>query len=321
MKKKILILTTQPGYIELYNRGEVASHSNWGMIELRDTYDAKIVPIGNTNILCNTKILIKEDFDILFMHNVNPARFLPVHILRMLFPSLRHKKIIALSHASIFGKGDCLMGRFGQAISWFYKGYDKLLFFSPKSMIESVSAGINSSICQTIHWGADRKFVANHIEGISNGNYWLSTGKELRDFAVMEKASEIVDSPNAIKIVKGGLSYAQILKITSNSKGILVIPNKAGLKYCTGLTCVMDAFACSKPIISVRNPYFPFDLEKEGCGIYVNPESPNEIAAAIRTIESDSALYERMCQNSMRMAESYNMEIYKNELFEIIDEI
>lgn len=81
----------------------------------------------------------------------------------------------------------------------------------------------------------------------------------------------------------------------------------------------MEAFALGKPIISVKNLYYPFDIEKEGCGIYVNPSSPCEIVLAIRKIESDDELYRGMCMTSMNMAKRYNMEKYCKELFEIIE--
>ncbi len=83
---------------------------------------------------------------------------------------------------------------------------------------------------------------------------------------------------------------------------------------CTGLTCVMDALALGKPIISVRNPYFPFDIEKEKCGLYVKPESPYEIVEAVRKMESDYNLYEKACINSKRMSLQYNMSKYVVEL-------
>ena len=101
---KVLILTTQPSLIEDYDKGIYASRTNWGMIELRKRYSTKILTIKR-NMWKNTWILIKENFDVLYMHNLDALRFIPIQWLRLFFPSLSKKKIICLSHASIAGKG------------------------------------------------------------------------------------------------------------------------------------------------------------------------------------------------------------------------
>lgn len=98
---KVLILTTQKDLLSYYDTGNIASHSNWGMVELCRKYGARVKPVGN--IIQNTKTFVAEDFDILFMHNMNPFRILPLQLLR-LFPSIRRKRVVCLCHASIFGK-------------------------------------------------------------------------------------------------------------------------------------------------------------------------------------------------------------------------
>lgn len=101
---KVLILTTQPQLIEDYDKGIYASRTNWGMIEIRRRYNAKILPVSD-NILKNTMTFLKEDFDVLYMHNLDARRFFPIQLLRSFFPSCKKKKIVCLSHASIVGKG------------------------------------------------------------------------------------------------------------------------------------------------------------------------------------------------------------------------
>lgn len=321
--RKLLILTTQPGILDLYDHGQIGSHSNWGITELRRKYETKILNIGNTNIFRNTRIVLKEDFDVLFMHNSNPFRIVPVYILRALFPSFRYKKIMAISHASVWGKSNKPLENTvaRSVISWVFNGYNKLLFFSPKSASESVQTGIKTDKCEVIHWGADLKYVQSQSIDIGNEGYWLSSGKERRDFDTLEKAASLVRGASTIKILRGGKSYPEILYLTARSTGIVVVPQKKALNYCVGLTCVMDAFALGKPIVAVRNPYWPFDIEKEGCGIFVNAESPNEIVDVIKIIEKNPDLYKTMCKNSKRMSEIYNMEQYKNELYRIVDDL
>lgn len=194
-----------------------------------------------------------------------------------------------------------------------------MLFFSPKSLEESVKMGYPRRKCRLIHWGEDLEFMKRHVGNISDGGYWLSSGKEHRDFDSIEKAAYKVNEFSELKILRSGYSYLETLDKTIHCRGVVVIPDRIGLKYCTGLTCVVEAFALGKPIISVRNPYFPFDLEKEGAGVYVKENSPDEIVEAIEKIESDSDLYNRLCQNSSRLAEKYNMQIFSIELYNIIE--
>lgn len=198
-------------------------------------------------------------------------------------------------------------------------GIDRMLFFSPKSLEESVQMGFPIGKCKLIHWGEDIDYVKPYLEKISDGGFWLSSGKEKRDFYTLDKAAERVNEFSNMEVMRDGHSYLETLEKTLKCRGIVVIPNSQGLKYCTGLTCIMEAFALGKPIISVRNPYYPFDLEKVGAGLYVNIESPNEIADAIQTIESDNKLYESMCRKSKEMANSYNMRLFAKELYEIIE--
>lgn len=299
----------------------MASHSNWGILEIEKSYDATILDVSN--VVVNTLRFIKMDFDVLFMHNTSPIRLLPIQIIRLLFPSTKRKRVVTLCHASIFGKGHKISRWkiLGGPLSFAMNGYDKILFFSPKSMDESVAAGVHKEKCQLVHWGADVNYIGNYLREHPQitQHYWLSTGKENRDFSTMQAATSMMEE-GKIRIIKGGVPYLETLRLTAQCKGVLVIPTLLGLNYCTGLTCIVEALALGKPIVSVRNPYFPFDIEKEGCGLYVSPEAPAEIVAAIQKIEADAVLFDAMCSNSKRLVAIYNMATYVKELNSVFHE-
>lgn len=324
-QKKILVMSRGAIDIDvnLIAKG-TPSHIYYGMTELLheyDSFDFKQVK----GMLDNTITFIKGDFDALYMHNWNPFRFFPLHIIKALIPSTRKKKVICLCHAGIFGKGhpsEKLL-RFGRAISWMAKGYDKLLFFSPKSMEESVNAGVSRDKCQLVHWGVDLFFEMECSKKASpdvTSRYWISTGRENRDYRTMEEVKEKIKDFCELKILSHGMmSPEEASVLTAKSRGVIVIPSAGGLNYCTGLTCIMEAFALGKPIVAVKNPYYPFDIEAEGCGIYVDIAAPRQIVDAIIKIESDTTLYSTMCQNARKLSEDYNMECFKNELIALIE--
>lgn len=320
--KKVLILKTQKKSIQDFWVGNAPSHSYWGMIALQQRFTTKTI-FSAGNIFLNTIRICREDFDVLFMHSFNPFRILPFHLIKILFPSQRRKKVVCLCHASIYGKNGALKKYnkyIGKIMSWMLKGYDRFLFFSPKSLEETLAVGIPANKCQLVHWGADLKYIQSHVK-TTNGTYWLSSGKENRDYYSMEMAKKMVEDFSEIKILYRGLSYNETLVQSANCKGIIVIVTPKGLNYCTGLTCVMEALALGKPIISVRNPYFPFDIEKEGIGLYVNAESPNDIVDAISKLEKDNDLYMKMSEKSKKMAIKYNMNQYDQEVCDLIDSL
>lgn len=98
-------------------------------------------------------------------------------------------------------------------------------------MEESVIAGLDYKHCRLISWGADLSYIKSHISHIIDGDFWLSTGKEQRDFETMEKAAIDVSRFSKIKILHEGMEYLDTLHLTASCRGIIVIPGKVGLNY------------------------------------------------------------------------------------------
>ena len=55
-----------------------------------------------------------------------------------------------------------------------------------------------------------------------------------------------------------------------NSLAVAIALQKTGQLWPVGITVIMEALAMSKPIISTVNDMYPFDLEKEKVGFYVD---------------------------------------------------
>jgi glycosyltransferase involved in cell wall biosynthesis len=73
----------------------------------------------------------------------------------------------------------------------------------------------------------------------------------------------------------------------------------------TGLTEIADALALGKPVVASRSPYFPFDIEAVGCGIWVEPEDADGWARAISHLLADRDARVAMGMAGRRFAERH----------------
>ncbi len=66
------------------------------------------------------------------------------------------------------------------------------------------------------------------------------------------------------------LKYDDAVMADLRSAAVVAIP-LASTDRLSGLTEVVDALACARPMILTRAPYFDFDIERIGCGWWVEP--------------------------------------------------
>jgi len=82
---------------------------------------------------------------------------------------------------------------------------------------------------------------------------------------------------------------------------------------------VVDALALAKPVIATRSPYFPFDIEAIGCGIWVEPGDADGWARAISKLVSDRGARAEMGTAGRRFAERHwNYERFCEGLLELM---
>jgi glycosyltransferase involved in cell wall biosynthesis len=88
----------------------------------------------------------------------------------------------------------------------------------------------------------------------------------------------------------------------------------------TGLTEAVDALALAKPIIATRSPYFPFDIEAIGCGIWVEPGDRDGWARALERLLGDARARAEMGAAGRAFAErEWNYDAFCRGLSELID--
>jgi len=211
----------------------------------------------------------------------------------------------------------------------FYRGMDRLFFFSQPIMDESLkSPKADAARMTLIHWGPDLAFY-DHILRQRTGEQagFITTGKELRDLPTLLQAFSQARHPLDMYInpSNGGLDYANILaqssipenihiheinrlmigelaKTVAQAKCVVICCLRAN--YTVGLTTLMEALALGLPVVCTKNPTFPFDIDAEGVGITVAHGDVEGWVRAINYIASHPAEAEVMGQRGRRLAET-----------------
>lgn len=252
-----------------------------------------------------------------------------------------YKKPIAIWHHQSIPKSKNLLKNL--VSKFFYKGIDEMFFFSNALIEKSLKSNkVEPGKLHLIHWGADLDFYNSILEKEKeNKDYFISTGKECRDFSTLLKAFSLTDSelqlyapyrngdihydeifneyetyPNIkLNIVEGIIPYELALEVV---KSKVVVISCLDLTYTVGLTTLVEAFALGKPIISTYNPMFEVDIEKEGAGIYVGYKDIDSWRKAIEYMKENPYELKKMSINSRRLANDlYNLENYTKELVDV----
>lgn len=174
-----------------------------------------------------------------------------------------------------------------------YRGADEMLFFSQKIIDDSTRSSMaDARKFHLGHWGADLDFYDRLLAERPERYGFISSGKEMRDMPTLFRAFAQCDATLDAYLPSqgGGVNYAQAI-------GFEVLPANIHLyldsgldypqmatevnrhacvcvccqetNYTVGLTTVVEAMALGLPILSSRNPQFPFDIDREGIGITI----------------------------------------------------
>ena len=226
----------------------------------------------------------------------------------------------------------------------FYRGIDHMFFFSEKLIGDSLaSPNARPERMHLGHWGPDidffKRLQREHPAGRRCG--FISTGKERRDMPTLVKAFNDTGAPLSVYLPESNdISYRRLfdrLDVKDNIQVNFVsgmIPyelsqkvNRASCvviccketKYTVGLTTIVEALGLGLPVICSRNPQFPIDVDKEGCGIsvpYYDVEGWRQAIAYIMEHPDEAA---RMGRRAREIAETrYNDTICAREAAEVL---
>ncbi len=229
----------------------------------------------------------------------------------------------------------------------FYRGFDHMIFFSEKLIRDSLcSKKARPERMHLGHWGMDIPSwpVSPPLEGSGEASF-IHSGKEMRDMPTLIQAFNKTGASLEVYINKqnGDVKYGDIFKDLEISENIhlhfpeRLAPYEIGLKvmqadcvciccqetkYTVGLTTLVEALALGKPIITSRNPQYPFDPEEEGCGLSVGYGDVDGWIRAIDHIRQHPDEAKKMGQRAQELARTrYNDEICAREVAEILSEV
>ena len=333
---------------ERCQQGMMSSRLLYGIEEIRQkgSYEVIDCSLNDHGGLCS-----------LFLNNLKSIRNAEIVYLSYIYESpllllvllkkmrLIKRTIIGVSHKTILNEGSWLKRLISK---WIYSSFDKILFHSHGNMEESIRLQtVNQSQVEFMLWGDDLAFVDRTFPAKLMGDYFISTGRENRDYKVLIEAfansswkieiytnriigenryDNLGDLPFEFSNIhfqyvdKSNETTLYLAKRLSGCLCVTIPLMKERINYCVGLTSVIEAMAYGKPIISTYNPYFPIDLEKEQIGFFVY--SVDDWRRAIDYLVQNPNEAYLMGQRARKLAEDYyNIQQCANQIERIIREL
>lgn len=311
----ILYIGTPKTYT-LYKEGKNPSHWLYGAVEMEQDGHTVYWENESKTLFNDLKLLKSKKPNMLFIPNLN----IRCHLLLLLLKSLGiiRNPLYAYIHHSPQA-GNRLKGLFHKFL---LRGINHSFFLSEKSMREAIEGGfIKKGKCSVPGWGADMNFFSRHTT-TKNSGYFVSTGKENRDFKRLIEAFSATDEklriitcgthagrdysdlndiskqfPNIEVIIteNSGEVYPRMLKEMSQAKALVCPLIKENLTYCVGLSTIADAEGLGKPLIITDNPYH----EKERTAKFNVVQSTDNWIKAIKNLKTTNG------ENTYSMSNCY----------------
>ena len=334
---------------EQYKSSSFPSHSFYGMIELEKRgYEVKHVSMscksGIKGIIDNTRLILNSKCNILFCSYIYIMPLLGMALLKNI-GLCRKIKIIGVSHTSFHDDYSFINRIICKLV---YRAFDRIFFHSLKNLEEGAATGIlRPDKLKQLHWGLDIKYLDGIISSNKNKvDYFISTGREYRDFPVLISAfsqtnlnlklytnktnyennyeflSELENKYSNIEIkfvTRNKETSIHLINLTAQSFCVVIPLQKEASYYCLGHTSIVEALAMGKPIIVSSNDYHPIDVEKEHVGIKIGSSDPSEWIKAITYLSEHKEEARLMGENGKKLArEKYNIDICANEILDSI---
>lgn len=318
MTNEILYIGEPQSSVALLRRGEIPSHWFYGAVEMERDQRQVIWAQEKSGLFNDLRLIFKYNPKHIFIPNLNVRNHLVLLLLKAL--GLVRIPISAYLHHTPMS-GGVLRRLFNKYI---FRGVDHLFFLSKETMQDLITMkALATSRCIVPGWGPDQIFY-DKIE-VSKGDYFISTGKENRDFDVLIEAFQKVGAP--LKIItaashgtmdyrfliekcknipnievsiveNSGANYQQMLKLMAGAKALVCPLLQDKLNYCVGLSTIADAEGLNKPLIITRNPYHDSDRMRD----FVQVTSVEEWIDAIDKIHYDKINQKPRSTYSMKTA-------------------
>lgn len=274
---RVLYIGEPETYLK-YKKGIVPSHWLYGAVEMEKDGHEVIWEKESPDLMHDLQLIRKYNPDIVFIPNLN----IEAHKLLLLLKNLGfvRKPVYAYLH---HGKPDDGSKR-ARIVRWLLRGVNHLFFLSSRSMEETATKGsIERDRCSVPGWGPDMEFYSK--VKVTSGEWFVSTGKENRDFEILIEAFRITGAPLRIMTSRGhsdqnyewleerckdipnieleflpnsGDSYPRMLEEMAKAKALVCPLLQDKLNYCVGLSTIADVAGLRKPVIVTENAYHDF---------------------------------------------------------------
>ena len=300
---KVLYIGTPINY-QLWKEGKNPSHWLYGACEMEQEGHEVIWTKESAELWNDLKLLCRYHPERIFIPNLN----LKAHVLLLTFSMLGFIRIpifAYLHHTPKASKGlKAFIYRF------LLSGTKHLFFLSELSMKEAIEYGfVKGNKCSVPGWGADMNFFSKIP--IADCGYFVSTGKEQRDFdmliEVFRRTGELLKIitckshagsnfeklperckgiPNIDVIIteNSGDVYPQMVDAMANAKALVCPLLQDKLDYCVGLSTIVDAEGLRKPLIITRNLHH----SKKRLQLFNVVETVDDWVEAIREVQLSS---------------------------------
>ena len=288
-----------------YKKGLNPSHWLYGAVEMEKDGHEVVWEEERSKWDNDWKLLRKYRPDRVFIPNLN----LHAHIVLLLLKAVGLCRIPV--YAYLHHEPKVKEGWKRWIYAMLLSGCNHLFFLSEQTRRHTVEAGLVTTDRSSVPgWGADESFFAGIA--VRDGGYFVSTGKENRDFDILIDAfrrtgaplkiitsrghagTDYADLPTQCAAVKNievvltensGEVYPLMLKAMAEAKALVCPLRKDKLNYCVGLSTITDAEGLGKPLIITRNPYHESKRMKPFCQV----DTVEDWCEASRKLQEDSS--------------------------------
>lgn len=204
------------------------------------------------------------------------------------------------------------------------KCYDGINCLTIKLKNDLYSAGYKG-LANNLSWGTDLQLFKPKKYKI-NYNYFFSNGKTNRDYMTLLEAikklpnisfkaiahwgqhKQIPHNLEAIKanteITDKAITYAELARYYEESIAVCIPLNEDSEDTC-GYTECLEALAMGKPVLMTRTGCLDIDIEKEGVGIYINPNDSHDWVRKLKMLNKNRKLCDKMGAKGKEFIRNY----------------
>ncbi|MEI7935834.1 MAG: glycosyltransferase family 4 protein [Verrucomicrobiota bacterium] len=219
------------------------------------------------------------------------------------------------------------------------KGIDKIVCLSSR---------VAKHLCSTYpecrgktavaEWGWDLDFP---LPETCLGRYVFSVGMSLRDYDTFCQALRGIGVPAVIACTaacapkvpldentelhlvepeSNWVSERDLRKYYSECLAVAVPLGQMAQECLAGLSSLLEGMANAKPVLATRTPLLDIDIEKEGCGIWVEPGDVAGWGRALRYVVDNPQAAREMGRRGRRLCElRYNIERFGDQIAHLLE--